>query len=491
MNYVDTPQTHCRAGVARCDITPPIGIYHRMWGAATHDRAVSVHRPLTATALWLASPATHDDAVLLVTLDHCVLDGAEMTRLREAICQGTAISPAQVQIALSHTHGSGWMSRSRAEFPGGELIAPYLDGVAKKLAAIAVEAERSAQPATVLYGKGRCSLAAQRDFFDADSNQFVCGFNPAGTADDTVLVGQVWTWHTNGKDRSLAATMVNYACHPTTLAWENTAISPDYVGAMRETVESATNAPCIFLQGASGDLGPREGFVGDPAIADKNGRQLGYAVLSALESLPPPRTRFVYSGPVVSGATLGTWRHEAISEEVLELTSTWVIGRFQVDLPYRTDLPPFEETKSALEHWSSEEANAHRLGDAVKARDCRAMVERITRRLHRLNTLPSGRAFPYVVTLGRLGDAIWLFLPGEFYQTAQVELRRRFPDHPIIVATLTGDWQPGYLPAKSAYGHGIYQETIACVSAGALEVLIDAIAGEIHKAMGDAPPVAR
>ena len=48
---VDTPQSRCRAGLARGDITPPVGIYHRMWGAATHDRAIGVHRPLEATAL--------------------------------------------------------------------------------------------------------------------------------------------------------------------------------------------------------------------------------------------------------------------------------------------------------------------------------------------------------------------------------------------------------------------------------------------------------
>ena len=58
------------------------------------------------------------------------------------------------------------------------------------------------------------------------------------------------------------AIAVNYACHPTTLAWENTLISPDYIGALREVVETATACPCLFIQGASGDIGPREGFVG-------------------------------------------------------------------------------------------------------------------------------------------------------------------------------------------------------------------------------------
>jgi hypothetical protein len=44
------PTTHCRFGVARRDVTPPVGIYSRSWGAATHDVAEGVHRPLTATA---------------------------------------------------------------------------------------------------------------------------------------------------------------------------------------------------------------------------------------------------------------------------------------------------------------------------------------------------------------------------------------------------------------------------------------------------------
>lgn len=45
MTLVSTPQTRCRVGVARRDITPPAGIYHRMWGAAMHDRAEGVHKP--------------------------------------------------------------------------------------------------------------------------------------------------------------------------------------------------------------------------------------------------------------------------------------------------------------------------------------------------------------------------------------------------------------------------------------------------------------
>src|SRR5439155_14442721 len=135
------------------------------------------------------------------------------------------------------------------------------------------------------------------------------------------------------------ASVVNYACHPTTLAWENTLISPDFPGAMRELVHGATGAPCIFIQGASGDLGPREGYVGDPAVADRNGRQLAHAALAVLEALPPPLTRFVYTGAVISGATLVPRAHQPLPAEGRERIARWRLRRWTVDLPYRDHRP--------------------------------------------------------------------------------------------------------------------------------------------------------
>src|ERR1022692_370613 len=110
MKHVDTPQTRCQVGVARGDITPPVGIYHRMWGTAVHDKATGVHRPLMATLLFLRSrqsPSASEGPedvprwrsgsdALIVALDHCVIDGAEMTRMRDAVCEATALEPSQV-----------------------------------------------------------------------------------------------------------------------------------------------------------------------------------------------------------------------------------------------------------------------------------------------------------------------------------------------------------------------------------------------------------
>lgn len=475
MGPLDTPQTRCRAGNARGDITPPVGIYHRMWGAAAHDRATGVHRPLLADVLWL-EPLGGDQArgQLVVALDHCILEKAEVDRMSAAICRASGTAPTQVQVTTSHTHAAGLMSRSRAGLPGGDLIGPYLDSVAERLAELAPRAMRQARPATILYGTGRCDLAAHRDAWDERAQQFVCGLNPTGPADDTVLVARIVA-----DGGGVIADIVNYACHPTTLAWDNTAISPDFVGALRETVEQHSGAPCLFLQGASGDLGPREGFVGDPAVADRNGRQLAFAALAALESLPPPGTHYVYQGPTVSGAVIGVWRHEPLEQGVREAQARWQCQQWTLGLPYRADLPVAEELHKQRAHWQAEETRARADGNLGAASDCRARFEQMTRWLSRLAEIPPGAAFPLPIALWRLGSAVWLFIPGEHYQTLQMSLRARFPGRPLFVVTLTGGWLPGYVPPAATYGKGIYQESIALVAPGCAETLVEEIANRI------------
>lgn len=471
---IETPQSRCRVGFARADITPPVGIYHRMWGAALHDRASGVHRPLTATALWLES-FDGSEGRLILGLDHCLLDPEEFERIRRSAGSAARISSDAVHVAMSHTHGSAWMSRSRSHLPGGDLIGPYLDEMADKCGRIAKEAAASACSATIIYASGRCSLAAHRNFRDPMTKQIVCGFNPDGPADDAVTVAKAV-----GDDGRTLGTIVNYACHPTTLAWENTLISPDYVGAMREVIEGQFSGPCLFLQGASADLGPREGYVGDPAVADRNGRQLGFAALSAFESMPPPSTMFAYAGAVVSGAILGSWRHERATDQFTANAKTFRTLNARVPLQYRMELPTEAETRSELAKWEAQEATARAASDLGRVSECRARCEQMTRQLARLAALPPGNAYPLPISVLRVGDALWVFTAGELDQVFQRSLRERFAPLAVIVATITNDWQPGYIPSAATYGYGIYQESISAVAPGSLESLIESVTRHIE-----------
>jgi hypothetical protein len=488
---VELPQSVCRLGIARADITPPAGIYHRMWGAARHDRAAGVHRPLLATAL-VFQPAsgppqeaaggvpqnTSGDPArlqILITLDHCLLGREEMQALIAAVSRQADVPAESILVTFSHTHAAGLMSLDRRELPGGELIPPYLDQINRTLAELVRQALAEMFEATLMYGHGRCNLAAHRDYWDEEAQQYVCGFNPHQTADDTLLVVRA----TDAQQRTRAV-LVNYACHPTTLAWDNQLVSPDYPGAMREVIERELDAPCVFLQGASGDLGPREGFVGDPEVADRNGRQLAHAALSTLTSLPAAGTRYRYTGAVVSGATIGTWQYQPVDAPRREELATWRVERAPVPLAYREDLPREAEVREQNAKWRAEEALAHDAGDTQRAAECRAMVERQTRMLNRLRALPPGASYPFEMISWRMGDAVWIAVQGEPYNELQTALRERFPETPIVVATISNGWGPSYLVPADRYGKGLYQESVAVLAPGCLETLIDAAAARVE-----------
>lgn len=477
---IPTPTSRCNFGLARCDITPPAGIYHRFWGAATHDRATGVHRPLTATVVILepladGSRSSAQPGVVLIALDHCLFWPAEMEQVLQQASDLMGVESSRLIFAFSHTHSAGNTSHDRMSLPGGDLIAPYMSGLPAKLAEAYRAARLIVQPSVFTYGSAPCRMGHNRDFWDAQIGKFVCGFNPDETTD--LEAGVVRVSDEAGKT---LATFVSYPCHPTTLAWKNTLLSPDYIGALRETVEAATNASCVFLLAPCGDIGPCVGYVGDPAVADQNGRQVAYAALSALEGLPPVSQDLTYAGPVVSGATLGDWIYRAAEPEGVTRSKVFQFRHWQVAIPYRRDLPSVEIVQQDLQKYSAEEAAARAAGDEEAARDARAMVERKQRMLTLFAHLPKGPNYPMSLWAWRMGDAIWLAVIGEPYHWLQAELQRRFPNTPLIFAVIANGWA-SYLPEKTDYGKSLYQVEVALLEPGCLETVAEELSAQIAR----------
>lgn len=472
---VQTPTSRCRFGIARQDVTPPVGIYHRFWGAAAHDRASGVHRPLTATVLLLQPDSgEHSQRTVCIALDHCLFRPRDMQRLLDETGRRTGLAPSQIVFTFSHTHSGGNITRERRDLPGGDLIGPYLDELPGRLAEAFLQAEQSTVPATFTYGTATCAMGRQRDYWDAERQQFVCGYNPDHRSHLPVHVIRV-----TDRGGRLLANIVHYPCHPTTLAWENTLISPDYIGALRETVEAGANAPCVFLLGPCGDVGPRVGFVGDPAVADANGRQVAYAALAALEGLPPAESDFHYCGPVISGATLGTWEFRRQSSERLQRAAAFEHRVVAVELPYRPGLPTAGEATREMEQYLSDEAAAREAGNSSGAADARALAERKRRLLERIGPLPPGEGYPFQAHIWKLGDAFWVAVEGEPYFALQEELQRRIAPHPVLVVPLANGSRCSYLPTREAYEKPLYQVDVSLLAPGCLEMLTDALATEI------------
>ena len=439
------PTTHCAFGVARRDVTPPVGIYSRSWGAATHDVAEGVHRPLTATAGVFAPLGGDGPTLALVALDAGWFPyGPDERALREAIMARSGLGETEVLVQLSHTHAGANTNSQIEHRPGSELIAPYLQSLTAQVCDAVAEAHATATEAFVTYGQGRCSLAANRDFWDADAERYACGYNPEGAADDTLLVARV----ADASGRTLA-TLFNYACHPTTLAWENRLLSPDYIGAAREVLEAAFEAPALFLQGAAGELAPRDDYVGDPMVADRNGRQLGHAAAAAIEALPPPGTRFVYTGIVASGANLGTWAYRPCDAAQLVEACRLEAVATGVELERKKDIGVVESLSGSAPDSPQEREKAMR------------------RELLRL-ALGDGPVHRMPIWAWRLGEGLLLAVPNEPYSVFQLELRRRFAGTPVFVL-MTTNGGVGYLPPRATYGSGLYQEQQSPYAPGCLE----------------------
>jgi hypothetical protein len=421
-------------GVARRDTTPPAGIYARMWGAASHDFAEGVHRPLTATAL--ALKAGDGRPRVLVALDIALLGdlggASDEERVLEPVRGALGLERGELLVNCSHTHAAPWAAMSRSHNPGGELIGPYLDQLSRAILEASREALDGLTPATLTWATGRCDLARNRDLPDPTSEhgRIVCGFNPVAEADDTLVVGRVTA---DDGDRVLA-TIVNYACHPTTLAWDNKLISPDYVGAMREVVEGHTGgAPCLFLQGASGELGPAHQYVGDPAVADQHGRRLGFSALAAFEGMLPPRQALRFDGNVDSGAPLAVWLPGPFEP-------SGALDGSLVDVPLPVKPMP-----------SIEELEAQRA-----ATDDRPLAERLFRKIQIVGNLSGGDHQVFPAWVWRVGDSLLVAHANEAYSCFQQDLRDAFPDLTVVVMNTSGA-EMGYLYPPELEGLDLYQ----------------------------------
>ncbi|HMQ31463.1 MAG TPA: hypothetical protein PKD53_12100 [Chloroflexaceae bacterium] len=444
--------TRCAVGVARRDVTPPVGIYARSWGAARHDVAEGVHRPLTATAAALRPLAGDGPDLVLVALDIGWFPyRPDERRIRGAILAATGLGENTLLINMSHTHAGASVNTQLADRPGGELVGPYLERMVGEVAAAIGEARERAAPGWITYGYGRCALAANRDFWAPELGRYICGYNPGGPADDTVLVARV-----TADDGTTLATLVNYACHPTTLAWENRLLSPDYIGATREVLEGIHGAPCLFLYGAAGELGPREGFVGDPAVADRNGRQLGYAAAAAIEALPPPGQRLTYTGVVASGANLATWAYRPLDPAAQGRCARLANAVATVPLARKASLTPVDPPSADGGDPAAEAEKARRRGFIQAA-------------------LGDDPVHQMPIWAWRLGDALLAACPNEAYSQMQTELRARFPGSPVLVLGCTNG-TVGYLPPRATYGSGRYQEQQSPFLPGCLEQATDAAA---------------
>ncbi|MDP1720840.1 MAG: neutral/alkaline non-lysosomal ceramidase N-terminal domain-containing protein [Candidatus Nanopelagicaceae bacterium] len=441
-------------GIAQADVTPPVGIESGVWGASKHSRSESVHHGLFLTAV------VREDAQgkrkFIVGIDLCVLGCLECgENLLTRIASELTIDQDDLLFSSSHSHSTPLPCIHRSRKDGSELVPGFIDQIVTGTVKACKEAAANVQDVDITWAYGKCDLAVNRDL--PCGSQEVVAFNPDIPADDTLAVGRI-------ADRSgkIIGTIANYACHPTTLAWDNRAISPDYVGEAREMVQEKTGAPMLFLQGASGDLSPRSQYSGETALADRHGTNLGHSILATLAAMQTPGHELHWNGVVESGALLGEWL-----EAPMRGPSTLKEARLDVQVRVKE----MKSIQQLREEWAGIGADA--------------LEERIQRATRLRIGYESGQLVTHPVWVWQWGEAIFVAQPGEAYSYLQTELRKRNPDRIIFVMNLTN--YPGlfYLPIKSAYVAPAYQAWQTLLAPGCIEEVVEQADKYIKESIGE------
>ncbi len=124
---VRQPSFGGRIGVARRDMTPPPGIYARMWGCAAHDVAEGIHRPLYATALTFQEAEGAEPAGLAQPGPGLVDRGRGRMVLAGPFVGGVEAGVARLMVHLVHTH-SGPVRFAAICRPAGRVADSPLPG---------------------------------------------------------------------------------------------------------------------------------------------------------------------------------------------------------------------------------------------------------------------------------------------------------------------------------------------------------------------------
>ncbi len=272
LTSIQADDSDFRVGYAQKDVTPQVAM--PMWGYGARRDLLSQGTldPLMAKAIVIEAGS---DRVALVGLD---MGRAPTTAMMDEI-RATIREKAQIEHVLivgSHTHhGPVLELTDREGFGKGRFDAAigYLKTLPEMISTTIIDAASKLQPARigvtsaeVPYNRNRHS---KRQPAARDPQLSVIRFDDLEGKPITVLV--------------------NFAAHPVMTKGEILKFSADYPGFMMNYVEKELNAPCVFIQGASGDMSVNAINVTGP---QGFGEQLGaecVKLAKATETIAPAR----------------------------------------------------------------------------------------------------------------------------------------------------------------------------------------------------------
>ena len=434
--------SHLLAGIGRCDITPAPGTPQGGWGAATHQRGIDADMPLYATSLVLKDAGS---TVAIVDIDLIGFEADWSKKILDATMSLTGLPRENIRLSWTHTHSGPNTFRLKTITEGLDMVLSYLESLPLRIASSVWKAQQDLKPVRAGAGAGKCEINVNRRLKMPDGS-IVVGRNWDGPADPTVRVVRF-----DDLNEKPVATIVHYACHPTTMAWECEYFTPDYPGVVRQTVEREVGGTCLFLQGATGDVTPRRGFTGDLKVYRRLGLMLGLEaakVATSVETLPREEH---LQGIMPSGAPIALYEDAPKEPDQQGLKVVWRT----LKLPLKARRPPEElEAEAEAARRELEDRRRHGTEDEIRAATSKATQAGWRAEYARLYFGKSHIDWPFQGI--RIGPVALLAIAGEPFTeiNRQIVSKSPFP-HTLFSGYSHGGF--GYIPASSVYAEGGYE----------------------------------
>ncbi|MBI4027910.1 MAG: neutral/alkaline non-lysosomal ceramidase N-terminal domain-containing protein [Verrucomicrobia bacterium] len=444
-----------QAGIARADITPPVGI--RLVGYTVREGVShGVDEPLTATVLVLRGGKT---TIAIIAHDWCIASMDFAAKLRRRCARSLGMPAANVLINFNHTHSApvppDYMPYDTPEQLA--MQAQHGKDMTAKLEQACREAAAKLQPVRLAAGWGECFGNINRRQKMPDG-AVLLGEDPNGPCDHSVGVLRVDKL--NGAPLAIA---FRYSCHTVTLGPKTNRISPDYAGAARAVIERALGCPSLFLQGCAGNVNPATGIGQDPDDSplvreDKNrlGQMLGGEVLKVCATLRTQRRR---KEPQLVQSVAVYWLYEY--EEIPAGKAGAIrVAEKQMELPL-TPFPPLAEVQREREEWGVKLADAKKRGArewdwrVVKRFDTWAQL-----RLEAAKNGPNPLPVQFSLTVFDLGEIAFVAAPFELMSETGLALRAASPKrHTFVLGYSNG--MISYLPTPEISREGGMESKLA------------------------------
>lgn len=445
------------AGVGRCDITPAPGTPQGGWGAQAHQRGSGADLAMHATALVLKQG---DHTILIVEADAIGFDPEGTERILDAIARLTGLEQSQIRFSCSHTHSGPNTFRLANISEGRDMILAYLEGLPQRIASAGWQALQGMEPVYAAATVGACRINRNRRV-RVPSGEVVVGVNEAAAADPALGVMRF-----DRKDGTTLATIVHYACHPTTVGWQCDRFTPDYPGPARRVIEEYLGGVCLFLQGAAGDLGPRRGFTGDRNVYRRLGTELGLAAASLGMELDPLESCAEFDSVMVSGANIAQYRYRPVAHAPLlrMLTRT-------LQLPVKP-LPSQAELEAELVLLRARAEAFAIAGEKTEMLRAQALATQAGWRLENSRRYAGKSTADWPMQLIRIGSCVFVSLAGEPFSSIARRIRDQSPARCTFVSGYSNGGF-GYIPDRAAYREGGYEVEATPFSEDAADVVVD------------------